>query len=59
GFAWQQGYGAFSVAPADLEAVVEYIDRQEEHHRARTFQDEYRMFLKKYDVVHDEKYLWD
>ena len=36
-----------------------YIDNQEEHHRARTFQDEYRAFLKKYEVTYDEAYVWD
>jgi putative transposase len=59
GFAWQRGYGAFSVGPADLEALVAYIDDQEEHHRTRTFQDEYRMFLRKYAVDYDERYVWD
>ncbi len=59
GFAWQRGYGAFSVGPADLEALLAYIDEQEEHHRTRTFQDEYRMFLRKYAVEFDERYVWD
>jgi len=59
GFAWQRGYGAFSVGPDDLDAVVAYIDRQEEHHRTRTFQDEYLAFLAKYAVEFDERYVWD
>ncbi len=59
GFAWQRGYGAFSVGPTDLEALLAYIDGQEEHHRTRTFQDEYRMFLRKYAVEYDERYVWD
>lgn len=59
GFAWQRGYGAFSVGPADLEALVAYIDGQEEHHRTKTFQDEYRAFLTKYHVAYDERYVWD
>ncbi len=58
-FAWQHGYGAFSVGPDDLEALVVYIDNQEEHHRVRTFQEEYLAFLKKYNVPYDERYVWD
>jgi len=41
-FAWQRGYDAFSIGPSDLNALLHYIDNQEEHHRTRTFQDEYR-----------------
>ena len=59
GFAWQRGYGAFSVGPADLEALRQYIDHQEEHHRTRSFEDEYRGFLKKYGIEYDERYVWD
>ena len=58
-FTWQHGYGAFSVAPSDLEALRAYIDTQEEHHRTRTFQEEYRAFLKRYGVEYDERYVWD
>jgi putative transposase len=58
-FAWQRGYGAFSVGPSDLNALLHYIDTQEEHHRTRTFQDEYRAFLKKYGIEYDERYVWD
>ena len=58
-FAWQRGYGAFSVGPADIDALLAYIDTQEEHHRTRTFQEEYRTFLKKYGVEYDERYVWD
>ena len=58
-FAWQSGYGAFSVGPSDLEALRSYIDAQEEHHRKHTFQEEYRAFLKKYGVEFDERYIWD
>jgi putative transposase len=58
-FAWQRGYACFSVGPSDLDALCKYIESQEEHHRARTFQDEYRMFLKKYGVEHKEAYMWD
>jgi len=59
GFAWQRGYGVFSVGPADLAALLTYIDEQEEHHRTRTFQEEYRAFLKKHRIFHDERYVWD
>ena len=58
-FAWQRGYGAFSVGPSDLEALRNYIDTQEEHHRTHTFQEEYRAFLKRYGVEFDERYVWD
>ena len=58
-FAWQRGYGAFSVGPSDLDALLHYIDTQEEHHRTRTFQDEYRAFLKKYGIDYNERYVWD
>jgi REP element-mobilizing transposase RayT len=58
-FAWQRGYGAFSVGPADLNILVQYIDAQEAHHRNQSFQDELRAFLKKYGIEGDERYLWD
>ena len=58
-FYWQHGYGGFSVNPTEIEVVVEYIKNQEEHHKKRTFQDEYRAFLKKYNVPYDERYVWD
>jgi len=59
GFAWQAGYAAFSVGPHDLPALRQYIEKQEEHHRKFTFQDELRVLLKKYGVEHDERYMWD
>jgi REP element-mobilizing transposase RayT len=58
-FAWQRGYGCFSVGPSDLEPLRAYIDDQENHHRTRTFQEEFRMFLKKYGMEYDEAYVWD
>ena len=58
-FAWQRGYGCFSVGPKDLHALTAYIDNQEHHHQKRTFQDEFRMFLNKYGVEFDEAYVWD
>jgi putative transposase len=58
-FYWQDGYGAFSVNPDQVDTVTRYIMNQHEHHRAKTFQDEYRVFLNKYGVAYDERYVWD
>ena len=58
-FAWQEGYGAFSVSISQLAATAAYIENQEEHHRHRSFQEEYLSFLKKHGIEYDEKYLWD
>jgi hypothetical protein len=58
-FYWQSGYGAFSVNPTEVEAVKKYIEEQKEHHRKRTFKEEYLAFLKKYNVDYDERYVWD
>ena len=53
-FYWQDGYGIFSVNPSEIEVVVKYIQNQAEHHKKRTFQEELRAFLKKYNVDYDE-----
>ena len=58
-FAWQTGYAAFSVSHSQKESVLDYIAKQEEHHRKMSFQDELIRFLKKHEVEYDEKYLWD
>jgi REP element-mobilizing transposase RayT len=58
-FSWQRGYGAFSVSHDRVAAVKQYIDHQEEHHRVRTFQEEYREFLTVHGVSWDERYVWD
>lgn len=58
-FAWQQRYGVFSVGMSQTETLLHYIDNQEEHHRTRSFQDEYRVFLQKYKIEYDERYVWD
>lgn len=58
-FYWQNGYGAFSVSPSKVETVTNYIERQHEHHQKKTFQNEYRAFLKKYQVEYNEQYVWD
>ena len=59
GFEWQGGYADFSVSYSDLEEVKEYIDRQEEHHRKMTLQEELRTLLRKHEVEWDERYVWD
>lgn len=58
-FAWQRGYGAFSISPTHLEALKAYISGQAEHHQKESFQEEYRRLLKKYGVAFDERYVWD
>lgn len=58
-FYWQNGYGAFSVNPSEIDKVIAYIENQKEHHQKKIFQDEYRELLKKYEVEYDERYLWD
>ncbi len=57
-FGWQDGYGAFSVGKKDLDALISYIDKQEEHHRKTTFQEEFRKFLDQYGIEYDERYVW-
>jgi putative transposase len=57
-FAWQEGYGAFSIGVSQIDDVVNYIESQEEHHRIRTFQEEYLDFLREYRIEYDERYLW-
>jgi REP element-mobilizing transposase RayT len=59
GHYWQLGYGAFSVGMSQKETLLHYIDTQYEHHRTRTFQDEYRDILQKYGIEYDERYAWD
>ena len=58
-FYWQDGYGVFSVNPSEVETVVGYIDAQQERHKKLTFQEEFLLFLKKYKVTYDERYLWE
>ena len=57
GFSWQDGYGAFTVSQSQLDVVHAYIRNQEEHHRTRTFEEEYRAFLKKNHVDFDDRNL--
>jgi putative transposase len=56
---WQSGYGAFSVSQSAKESVIAYIASQEIHHRKMTFQEEFRIFLKKHGIPFDERYVWD
>ena len=58
-FAWQSGYGGFSVSESNVPNVANYIRNQEEHHRVKTFQEEYREFLAKQKIQYDERYVWD
>jgi putative transposase len=57
-FAWQDGYGAFSIGWAQAEATLRYIARQEEHHRKRDFQAEFLAFLKKHQIEYDPRFIW-
>ena len=57
-FAWQEGYAAYSVSASQVKRVVEYIERQEEHHRRKSFQEEYVEFLKANNIEYDERYVF-
>ncbi len=57
-FAWQEGYGAFSIGVSQHPVTVAYIQKQKEHHRQVTFQDEFLRFLKKHEIEYDPRYLW-
>ena len=56
-FQWQEGYGAFSYSHSQIDTVVKYIQNQEEHHRTKSFREEYLDFLKRFNVSHDERYI--
>ena len=58
-FAWQSGYGIFSIGFSQIEGARSYIAGQEEHHRKVSFQDEFRQFLHSYEIKFDECYVWD
>jgi hypothetical protein len=55
-FAWQEGYGAFSYARSNIDKVIKYIENQEEHHRKKSFLEEYTDFLKAFEIEYEEKY---
>ncbi len=58
-FYWQDGYGIFSINPNQTDIVIEYIEKQHEHHKNNSFQVEFRDFLNKYNVGYDERYVWN
>jgi putative transposase len=58
-FAWQDGYGAFTVSKSAVPDVSAYIENQREHHRTRTFKEEFRALLDRHGIEYDERYLWD
>jgi REP element-mobilizing transposase RayT len=58
-FSWQEGYGAFSYSHSQLNTIYSYIANQEEHHRTKSFREEYIDFLKKFEIEYDEKYLFN
>jgi putative transposase len=58
GFSWQEGYGAFSISPSQVEAVKRYIQRQDEHHRKRDFEEEFVALLRNCRIEYDERYVF-
>jgi REP element-mobilizing transposase RayT len=58
-FNWQEGYGAFSYSRSQIDRVAKYILNQEEHHRKKSFKDEYLELLEKFEIEYDERYLFD
>jgi putative transposase len=58
-FHWQSGYGAFSIGQSGVEEVKAYIANQAEHHRVKSFEEEFRSILKRYEIEFDERYVWD
>jgi len=57
-FAWQGGYGAFSVSPSILKKTIQYINNQQEHHKRLNAKDEYERFLEEYGIDYDQKLIW-
>jgi putative transposase len=58
-FRWQAGYAVFSVSASNASRVKRYVENQDEHHRAKTFQDELRAFFRRHQIEFDERYVWD
>jgi hypothetical protein len=58
-FSWQAGYGAFLIGESQTEALIHYIQNQEEHHREMSFQDEFRRLLERYRIAYEERSVWD
>jgi len=59
GFYWQDGYGVFSVSPLNVDRAISYIKNQEAHHQTVSFEEEFKAFLKNYNVDYDERYVFD
>jgi putative transposase len=57
-FAWQDGFGAFSYSHSQIDSVVKYINNQEEHHKKKTFKEEYLDLLEKFNIEYDDRYLF-
>jgi putative transposase len=58
-FAWQAGYGAFSIAALQIDRLIRYIEEQQEHHHVSSFEEEFVELLHRHGVEHDERYVWD
>lgn len=58
-FSWQEGYGAFSYGHSQLDTIIRYIQNQEEHHRRRSFRNEYLSLLRKFDIAFEDKYIFE
>jgi len=58
-FEWQEGYGAFSISISHKTPTMKYIRNQEEHHREKSFKEEFLEFLKRHQIEYDERYIWD
>ncbi len=58
-FSWQEGYGAFSYSRSQVDSVFKYIENQEEHHKRKSFREEYKAFLDKFQIQHDDQYLFN
>lgn len=58
-FGWQEGYGAFSIGISQVPVTVRYIENQREHHRKKTFQEEFLAFLERHGIEYDPRYIWD
>ena len=58
-FGWQQGYGCFSIGISQVDETVAYIESQPEHHKKRSFEEEFVAFLKKHGIEYDERYIWE
>ena len=58
-FEWQQGFGAFTLGHSQMDVIIQYINKQEEHHTAKTFKEEYIEFLKRYEIEYKTEYIFD